>query len=311
MSYRPILPIAGVPDELLRAINDRLREMSEALPAGGKDQISYSSLSGLPKLGTAASRDVGTTVGTVAAGDDPRLSSVRVPAPHAPTHKHGGSDEVAVAVAAANAIPKADGTGKLAAGWIPTHATTHKNGGTDEIATETAGANAIPKAGAGGTLATGWIPDLSATYKTVASLATWTGSSNITTVGALSTLTVGGVVYLNSSSDNWLIFRNGTNQQLVLQNSADGSAWIKNRQNSYLAFTTNDSERLRIASGGNILVASTADDGSGSKVQVTGSINASAGYKVNGTAGATGTFKSGDAVQKTITVTNGIITGIV
>lgn len=42
-----------------------------------------------------------------------------VPAPHAASHQDGGADEVATAVPAANAIPKADGTGTLAAGWIP------------------------------------------------------------------------------------------------------------------------------------------------------------------------------------------------
>lgn len=47
------------------------------------------------------------------------------------------------------------------------HASSHQNGGSDEIATATAAANAIPKAGAGGTLSTGWIPDLSATYQAV------------------------------------------------------------------------------------------------------------------------------------------------
>jgi hypothetical protein len=39
--------------------------------------------------------------------------------PHAAYHQNGGSDEVATATAAANAIPKADGTGKLDPGWLP------------------------------------------------------------------------------------------------------------------------------------------------------------------------------------------------
>lgn len=39
---------------------------------------------------------------------------------HHAKHQHGGSDEVATATAAANAIPKADGTGKLDKGWLPT-----------------------------------------------------------------------------------------------------------------------------------------------------------------------------------------------
>lgn len=41
------------------------------------------------------------------------------------------------------------------------HATNHQHGGSDEIATATPAANAIPKAGAGGTLGAGWIPALS------------------------------------------------------------------------------------------------------------------------------------------------------
>jgi hypothetical protein len=46
------------------------------------------------------------------------------------------------------------------------HASSHQNGGSDEIATATPAANAIPKAGAAGTIATGWLPDLSGTYIT-------------------------------------------------------------------------------------------------------------------------------------------------
>jgi hypothetical protein len=42
-----------------------------------------------------------------------------VPSAHAGTHQHGGSDELATATPAANAIPKAGAGGKLAAGWLP------------------------------------------------------------------------------------------------------------------------------------------------------------------------------------------------
>ena len=38
---------------------------------------------------------------------------------HAPTHQHGGTDEVATAIPADDAIPKAGGAGTLAEGWIP------------------------------------------------------------------------------------------------------------------------------------------------------------------------------------------------
>lgn len=40
------------------------------------------------------------------------------------------------------------------------HASSHQNGGSDEIATATAAANAIPKAGAGGKLAAGWLQEV-------------------------------------------------------------------------------------------------------------------------------------------------------
>jgi len=41
------------------------------------------------------------------------------PTAHAASHQNGGADEVATAAPAANAIPKADGSGKLASGWMP------------------------------------------------------------------------------------------------------------------------------------------------------------------------------------------------
>lgn len=56
--------------------------------------------------GTASMRTLGTAAGTAAAGT------------HATQHKHGGADEVATATPAANAIPKADGSNKLAAAWL-------------------------------------------------------------------------------------------------------------------------------------------------------------------------------------------------
>lgn len=48
-------------------------------------------------LGAAATRNVGTTTGTVAAGDDSRLSNARTPTAHAASHASGGSDPVTVA----------------------------------------------------------------------------------------------------------------------------------------------------------------------------------------------------------------------
>lgn len=48
-------------------------------------------------LGTSATRAVGTTSGTVAAGDDSRLSDSRTPTAHASTHATGGTDPVSPA----------------------------------------------------------------------------------------------------------------------------------------------------------------------------------------------------------------------
>jgi hypothetical protein len=42
-----------------------------------------------------------------------------IPTAHAASHKHGGSDEVAVVEPAANAIPKAGADGLLDPGWLP------------------------------------------------------------------------------------------------------------------------------------------------------------------------------------------------
>lgn len=47
-------------------------------------------------LGDSATLDVGTTAGTVAAGDDPRLSDARTPTAHAASHGDGGADEVSL-----------------------------------------------------------------------------------------------------------------------------------------------------------------------------------------------------------------------
>lgn len=47
-------------------------------------------------LGDAATLDVGTTAGTVAAGDDSRLSDARTPTTHAASHGDGGGDEISI-----------------------------------------------------------------------------------------------------------------------------------------------------------------------------------------------------------------------
>ena len=54
----------------------------------------YDDLTGKPTLGNSAALDVGTTTGTVAAGDDARLSDSRTPTAHAASHAAAGSDPV-------------------------------------------------------------------------------------------------------------------------------------------------------------------------------------------------------------------------
>jgi hypothetical protein len=53
----------------------------------------------------------------------------------------------------------------------------------------------------------------------------------------------------------------------------DGSAGIEQRENNYMAFLTNASERLRIDSSGNLLVGTTSGS---DKVTVNGTVNATA-----------------------------------
>lgn len=87
---------------------------------------------------------------------DARMTNARTPSAHTTSHQHGGSDEVATATPAANAIPKAGAGGTLAIGFIPlgssgstvtvgndarlsdartptSHAASHKGGGADVI----------------------------------------------------------------------------------------------------------------------------------------------------------------------------------
>lgn len=118
-------------------------------------------IGGVNSLGDAATKNVGTAAGTVAAGDDSRFTNARTPTAHAASHQHGGADEVATATPAANAIPKAGADSKLAAGWMPfgntsstvcegndarlndartptAHAASHVTGGADKIRDATA-----------------------------------------------------------------------------------------------------------------------------------------------------------------------------
>jgi hypothetical protein len=64
-------------------------------------------------LGNASTLNVGTTAGTVAAGDDSRLSDARTPTAHAASHITGGSDAIQSATASQNGLATAAQITKL------------------------------------------------------------------------------------------------------------------------------------------------------------------------------------------------------
>lgn len=100
-------------------------------------------------LGNASDKNVGTTAGTVCAGDDSRLTNARTPTAHATTHQPGGSDAMAVDAAAGTGSLRTVGTGALQAcagndsrltntRTPSAHATTHQPGGSDAMAVDAA-----------------------------------------------------------------------------------------------------------------------------------------------------------------------------
>lgn len=92
--------------------------------SGGSDEIDVTDLAGL-------------------------LAAPQTPASHASTHENGGGDEISVTGL----------SGALADPQTPTsHAAIHQDGGSDEIATATPAADAIPKALGSGALDAAWLP---------------------------------------------------------------------------------------------------------------------------------------------------------
>ena len=73
-------------------------------------------------LGDSATRDVGSASGTVAAGDDARLTNARTPLDHAASHGNGGSDELSLdasQIASGTFMPARIATGTASAGFFP------------------------------------------------------------------------------------------------------------------------------------------------------------------------------------------------
>ncbi len=98
-------------------------------------------------LGTSATKDVGVITGTVAAGDDSRLTDSRTPIAHATSHENGGSDEISVAglsgqladpqppiIGATGSTAVAGNDSRLTDSRNPlAHKTSHQDSGSDEI----------------------------------------------------------------------------------------------------------------------------------------------------------------------------------
>jgi hypothetical protein len=112
---------------------DQAQGLSVADQGGGVARVSVASATTSAKGVVELATDGETAAGVVVQGNDARLSNARTPTAHAASHKNGGADEVAVAAAAANAIPKAGAGGTLAKEWLP--AATTSNQGAVVLAT--------------------------------------------------------------------------------------------------------------------------------------------------------------------------------
>ena len=105
---------------------------------GGSDTMTVDAIAA-----TGSLRTLGTGAQQACAGNDARLSDARTPTSHASSHENGGGDEISVAGL----------SGTLADPQTPSsHASSHQHGGADEVATATPAANAIPKADGSGSL---------------------------------------------------------------------------------------------------------------------------------------------------------------
>ncbi len=113
--------------------------------ANGYASLDASALVPTSQLGTGTPSATNALLGNRTWGNP-------APAAHAASHQHGGSDEIATATPAANAIPKAGADGKLSIGWLSDNARTIAIGitigdGVNVITTGFKGAIPVPVAG--------------------------------------------------------------------------------------------------------------------------------------------------------------------
>lgn len=102
-----------------------------------------------------------------------------------------------------------------------------------------------------------------------------------------------------SAANSWLQFTQAdtgttTADGFIVGTDNNERARLINRENTDMVFSTNNTTRLTIQAGGDVVINNNVDADS---------------YSVGGTSGASGTFTTTDG--KTVTVVNGIITSII
>jgi hypothetical protein len=181
-------------------------------------------------LGGAAVLNVGTTAGTVAAGDDIRMTNARTPTAHASTHADGGSDEISIdssqitsGTVAIARIPTGTSGTTVALGDAPAGAvTTHVGLGdphTQYALEASLGGAAVLNVGTStGTVAAG-------------------DDSRITGAQQRSTLTTKGDLYVATGSGTVVRVGIGSNDQVLTADSAEtaGVKWATGGGGSSIA----------------------------------------------------------------------------
>jgi len=151
-------------------------------------------LSTISDAGNAAGKNVGTTAGTVAAGDDSRLSNSRTPTAHAASHTAAGSDPLTISASQVSGLGTLATQSGTFSGTHSGNSSGTNTGDQTNISGNAATATALQTARAiNGVNFDGTAPitvAAAAGTLTGATLASNVLSSSLTSVGTLATLTV-------------------------------------------------------------------------------------------------------------------------